>query len=142
MWTPSELKNLDKILTDDTIDSYVDTDELKIIGSAAKNLRNFNLVPKHNQKVFVPSFNQKLIFTQHKTVRIQKICPRDKMNMAEWLTDIGDCLRFQSLICWISVSYLMTDKDGEKIYHHDAKSRAFAMVKLRTKVYFFKTYSM
>ena len=63
MWTPSELKNLDKILTDDTIDSYVDTDELKIIGSAAKNLRNFNLVPKHNQKVFVPSFNQKLIFT-------------------------------------------------------------------------------
>ena len=64
------------------------------------------------------------------------------MNMAELLTDIGDCLRFQSLICWISVSYLMTDKDGEKIYHHDAKSRAFAMVKLRTKVYFFKTYSM
>ena len=57
------------------------------------------------------------------------------MNMAEWLTDIGDCLRFQSLICWISVSYLMTNKDGEKIYHHDAKSRAFTMVKLRTKVY-------
>ena len=57
------------------------------------------------------------------------------MNMVEWLTDIGDCLRFQSLICWISVSYLMTDKDGEKIYHHDAKSRAFTMVKLRTKVY-------
>ena len=56
------------------------------------------------------------------------------MNMVEWLTDIGDCLRFQSLICWISVSYLMTDKDGEKIYHHDAKSRAFTMVKLRTKV--------
>ena len=60
------------------------------------------------------------------------------MNMVEWLTDIGDCLRFQSLICWISVSYLMTDKDGEKIYHHDAKSRAFTMVKLRTKVYFSK----
>merc|ERR1719197_146945 len=53
----------------------------------------------------------------HKTVRIQKICPGNKMNMAEWLTDIGDCLRFQSLICWISVSYLMTNKDGEKIYH-------------------------
>ena len=56
------------------------------------------------------------------------------MNMVEWLTAIGDCIRFQSLICWISVSYLMTDKDGEKIYHHDAKSRAFAMV----KVYFSK----
>ena len=63
MWTSSELKNLDKILTDDTIDAYVDTDELKIIGSAAKNLRNFNYVPKHNQKVCVPSLNQKLIFT-------------------------------------------------------------------------------
>ena len=63
MWTPSELKNLDKILTDDTIDAYVDTDELKIIGSAAKNLRNFNYVPKHNQKVCVPSLNQKLILT-------------------------------------------------------------------------------
>ena len=63
MWTPSELKNLEKILTDDTIDSYVDTDELKIIGSAAKNLRNFNLVPKHNQMVCVTFFNQDLIFT-------------------------------------------------------------------------------
>ena len=63
MWTPSELKNLDKILTDDTIDAYVDTDELKIIGSAVKNLRNFNYVPKHNQKVCVPLLNQKLILT-------------------------------------------------------------------------------
>ena len=36
------------------------------------------------------------------------------MNMAEWLTDIGDCLRFQSLICWVSVSYLMTNTDGDK----------------------------
>ena len=63
MWTPSELKNLDKILTDDTIDAYVDTDELKIIGSAAKNLRNFNYVPKHHQKVCYPSLNQKLILT-------------------------------------------------------------------------------
>ena len=61
MWTPSELKNLDKILTDDTIDSYVDTDELKIIGSAAKNLRNFNLVPKHNQMVCATSLNLNLI---------------------------------------------------------------------------------
>ena len=135
MWTSSELKNLEKILTDDTIDSYVDTDELKIIGSAAKNLRNYNYIPKHNQKVCFPSFSQILILTQHKTVRIQKICPRDKMDMSEWLTAIGDCIRFQSLICWISVSYLMTDKEGEKIYHHDAKSRAFTMVKLRTKVY-------
>ena len=32
----------------------------------------------------------------------------------------------------------MTDKDAEKINHHDAKSRAFTMVKLRTKVYFSK----
>ena len=63
MWTPSELKNLEKILTDDTIDSYVDTDELKIIGSAAKNLRNFNLVPKHNQMVCSTFLNQDLIFT-------------------------------------------------------------------------------
>ena len=61
MWTPSELKNLEKILTDDTIDSYVDTDELKIIGSAAKNLRNFNLVPKHNQMVCYTSLNLNLI---------------------------------------------------------------------------------
>ena len=61
MWTPSELKNLEKILTDDTIDLYVDTDELKIIGSAAKNLRNFNLVPKHNQMVCVFSLNLNLI---------------------------------------------------------------------------------
>ena len=63
MWTSSELKNLEKILTGDTIDSYVSIDELKIIGSAAKNLRNFNLVPKHNQKVCVPSLNSKLILT-------------------------------------------------------------------------------
>ena len=62
MWTSSELKNLDKILTDDTIDAYVDTDELKIIGLAAKNLRDFNYVPKQNQKVFIPSLNQKSIF--------------------------------------------------------------------------------
>ena len=60
MWTPSELKNLEKILTDDTIDSYVSIDELKIIGSAAKNLRNFNLVPKHNQMVCVSSFKHNL----------------------------------------------------------------------------------
>ena len=60
------------------------------------------------------------------------------MDMSEWLTAIGDCIRFQSHNCWISVRYLMTDKEGEKIYHHDAKSRAFTMVKLRTKVYFSK----
>ena len=57
------------------------------------------------------------------------------MDMCEWLMAIGDCMRFQPLICWISVSYLMTDNMGQLIYHHDAKSLAFSMVKLRTKVY-------
>ena len=57
------------------------------------------------------------------------------MNMSEWLNAIGDCLRFQPLVCWISVSYFMTDEEDQLIYHHDAKSLAFTMVKLQTKVY-------
>ena len=62
MWTSGELKNLELILSDDTIDSYCTTEELKIIGSAAKNLRNRNFVPQHTEKVFCSFESQFLNF--------------------------------------------------------------------------------
>ena len=56
------------------------------------------------------------------------------MDMHLWLTQIGDSIRFQSLNCWIGVSYLMRTIDGQVIYVYCAKALAFHHEKLRTKV--------
>ena len=69
-----------------------------------------------------------------KTVRIQKICPGDQMDMAKWLHETGDCLRFKSLVCWIGISYLMVESDGQVIYAYASRDKSFFSKKLRTKV--------
>ena len=69
-----------------------------------------------------------------KTVRITKICPADEMNVANWLSDIGECLRFQSLGVWVGCSYLMLNKESDMVYVYPAKDIGMFSRKLETKV--------
>ena len=70
-----------------------------------------------------------------KTVRIQKLNTPDGIDMEKWLSDIGDCLRFQPMVVWIGVSYFMMNKENEMVYVYCAKALSFFMTKLRSKVF-------
>ena len=51
MWLAREIQKLEKSVTDETLDSYCTTDELKIIGQNSTrlaNLRNAIFEPQHN----------------------------------------------------------------------------------------------
>ena len=57
------------------------------------------------------------------------------MHVADWLENIGECLRFQTLGVWVGCSYLMLNKENDMVYVYCAKDIGMFSTKLETKVF-------
>ena len=57
------------------------------------------------------------------------------MHVADWLENIGHCLRFQTLGVWVGCSYLMLNKENDMVYVYCAKDIGMFSTKLETKVF-------
>ena len=57
------------------------------------------------------------------------------MHVADWLENIGQCLRFQTLGVWVGCSYLMLNKENDMVYVYCAKDIGMFSTKLETKVF-------
>ena len=138
MWTPFELKCLSDLNDSKSIDTVCTTEELALIAKNStrlSNLKNSVFVPIHNQPVYKYLTDLSLTFSQEKTIRITKICPADEMHVADWLENIGQCLRFQTLGVWVGCSYLMLNKENDMVYVYCAKDIGMFSTKLETKVF-------
>ena len=72
-----------------------------------------------------------------KTIKLQAVCDSN-LDMYQWLCDIGQGIRFQDLMVWVSFSYMshgkVSDNGVERQYIWAAQELSLEKTKLYQKV--------
>ena len=142
MWLQSELKALSETFqSEHTLEDFLPENELNVIKENATryaNLKNGLIIPRHNAKVRFINFLVKL-YTYYrikfKTITLRHLC--HNFDLHAWLTQIGDCLKFngRTKVVWVGYSFMMhNSRTDELAYVYAARELCLFRSKPRTKV--------
>lgn len=72
-----------------------------------------------------------------KTIKLQAVCSSN-LDLYQWLCEIGDAIRYQDLMVWVSFSYMshgkFSDQGVERQYIWAAQELSLERTKLYEKV--------